>query len=80
MEDKWVCAITNCLLGTVGLCGKTWASKNGCCWQLELTAQIGITGHDSNAEQSCGEEGWLYVIPVEQLAVKEIVPVFPTEN
>lgn len=42
--------------------------------------RFGITGHDSNAEQSCGEEGWLYVIPVEQLAVKKIVSTCPTEN
>lgn len=40
MEDKWVRAITNCLLGAVGLCGKTWAGEDGFCRQLELTAQI----------------------------------------
>ena len=42
--------------------------------------EFGITGHGSGTEQSCGEEGWLYVIPVEQLAVKEIISTFSTEN
>lgn len=42
--------------------------------------RFGITGHGSNAEQSCGEEVWLDVIPVEQLTVKEFVSTFPIKN
>lgn len=31
-------------------------------------------------EQSRGEEGWIYVIPVEQLTVKEFVSTFLIKN
>lgn len=54
MEDKWVWEITNCLLDAVCLFGTTWAGRDCCCCQLELTAQI---WHHWSRQQ-CGTEPW----------------------
>lgn len=47
-------------------------------WSWRL--RFGITGGGSNTEQSCGGEGWLSIVPAEQLALEEMVSAFPREN